>query len=296
MKKLRYLVEYYLVKFIFFILSYCSIDKASNIGGIIAKTIGPKLAVSNVARKNIISCFPNIKPEELKIMISRMWDNLGRVFAEFPHIYDLSKQEFFQHVKVTGQEHLESIKDSGKKIIFFSGHLANWEICPRIAVENNIDITLIYRVANNKLVDQLICYKRGQRQIEMIAKGAGSGKKILKSFNRNRAIAMLVDQKMNEGIKVPFFGTEAMTAPVIAKLALNMDCLLIPTQIIRTSGTNYQVNIFPPLEIKRTNNKKHDIYNIMLDINLLLEKWIREHPSQWFWLHKRWPAKNISSL
>jgi Kdo2-lipid IVA lauroyltransferase/acyltransferase len=113
--------------------------------------------------------------------------------------------------------------------------------------------------------------------------------KIARAIKNNEAIAMLVDQKMNDGIPVPFFGLTAMTAPAIAELALRYDAPIIPARVIRIKGANFETIIYPPLVYTKTGDKGKDVYNIMLTINQMLESWIREHPEQWFWVHKRWP-------
>jgi KDO2-lipid IV(A) lauroyltransferase len=191
-------------------------------------------------------------------------------------------------MEIQGLENIDFLKNSKVGAIFFSAHIANWELSPRIARTNDVDLSLIYRAANNKLVDAIMCSERSKHNISIIPKGAKASRQIIEALRQGRSLAMLVDQKMNDGINVPFFGRDAMTASAIARLALNFNCPLIPVQVIRTHGANFIVKIIPPLSFTRTGDNSQDIYNIIKDINLLIELWIRENPTQWFWLHKRW--------
>jgi KDO2-lipid IV(A) lauroyltransferase len=214
-----------------------------------------------------------------------MWENLGRVFGEFPHIYRISDEEFFRRIHINGAENLEFLKNSPVSGIFFSAHMGNWEISPRIPITHGIKTALIYRPANNQYTDKIINKERMRDNIKFIPKGAEGAKLVINSIKQRVTLAMLVDQKMNDGIEVPFFGINSMTAPAIARLALKYGCPVVPTQVIREKGAYFTVNIFPPLII----NQNDDITKIMKNINEIMEKWIREKPSQWFWVHKRWP-------
>jgi KDO2-lipid IV(A) lauroyltransferase len=285
MKKIKYFFETAIVKIIFGFFKLFSIDKASGIGAFIARNIGPKLPITNIARNNIRLAMPETSAAEIEHIITDMWDNLGRVAAEFTHIFNLSEEEFFKRVTIEGSENISLSKNG---LIFFSGHLANWEIAPRVPVIRGIKTNLIYRAANNKSVDNIMVDEREKQGINLIPKGFKAAKKIIEILKAGEALAMLVDQKMNDGISVPFFGKAAMTAPAIARLAIKFDCPVIPSQVIRTNKANFILKFYPPLKYEKTEDQEQDVYNIMVIINQLLEGWIKEHPSQWFWLHNRW--------
>jgi KDO2-lipid IV(A) lauroyltransferase len=281
MKKLRNIIELFFVKLAFWCFSRMSLPQASNIGAKIACLIGPNLKVNHIAHTNLKIAFPALSKTERDKIIFAMWDNLGRVFAEFPHVYNLTTEEFNHYVEVEGRENLAMVKEQGG--ILFSAHMANWELAPRIPADYGINIQLIYRPANNKDVDEIICRERNKRNVGIISKGSRDIKKIIIALQNKKAIGMLLDQKMNEGMSVPFFGRDAMTSTTIAKLALKFNCPIIPTQVTRLGkGPYFKVTILPPLIIKPT------IEEILLDINQLIEQWITEHPHEWFWLHKRW--------
>ncbi|MFN7039191.1 MAG: lipid A biosynthesis lauroyl acyltransferase [Alphaproteobacteria bacterium] len=284
MKILRYKIETLIVKLLFFVLKKISIDKSSEICGKIAKLIGPILSINNIAHKNIDLVFPDIDKIGKQKIINEMWENLGRVIGEFPHIYNITQEDFLSRVKINGIEHIENLT---KNVIFFSGHLANWEVSPRIPRIKGMELALIYRTANNQAVDKIISNERVKNGINLISKGKGGIKALLRALKNKLNLAMLVDQKMNDGIEVPFFGKNAMTAPAIVKLAAEYDMPIIPAQVIRTKGAYFEVNISQPIIVDKSDSNY--VYNNMLIINKMLEKWIIENPGQWFWLHKRWP-------
>jgi KDO2-lipid IV(A) lauroyltransferase len=217
---------------------------------------------------------------EVELIIKGMWDNMGRVVGEFVHIFDLSEQEFKQRLTIEG---LENVPLDGKSgVIFFSAHLGNWEIAPRFPSSCGINTALIYRKANNKLVDDLMLAQRSKNNILAIQKGISATKKIISHLKKRGALTMLVDQKMNDGIAVPFFNHMAMTPHAIAKLAKNYQAIVIPSQIIRTHKANFILKFYPPIDTTKSD------YEVLLNINQILELWIKEHPTQWMWVHNRW--------
>lgn len=287
--QLRYLVEVLLVRVVLFIFMRLSLDQASDFGGWLGRRVGAKMRVTRIARKNLMRALPELPAEEHERIIIAMWDNLGRTVGEFPHVFAMSSDEFASRVTVEGAEYLERLKAAPSGGFLFSGHLGNWEMLPRVATEQGLKLSLIYRHANNPHVDRLITRLRENANLNIFPKGKDGAKNVLRALKNRSTIAMLVDQKMNEGISVPFFGIPAMTAPAIAKLALNFDCPIVPVRIIRVGGARFKVTVFPPMVIEKTDNLQQDCYDVMVQINTMLEGWICEHPEQWFWLHQRWP-------
>lgn len=279
-KKLLQYSEFIVVKLIFAIFKLIGIDAASNIAGFIARLIGPKLSINRIARINLKVAFPDISKAKQDEIIKGMWDNLGRTFGEFPHIYEISDVEFNKRVKVINQENIEMLRNGG---LFFSGHIANWEVSPRVSAIRGINVSLIYRHANNQKVDQVISNERSKQNISIISKGSRDVKKILTSLKEGKTIAMLIDQKINEGRDILFFGKAAKTATSIPKLAKSFNCQIITSQVIRNQGANFTVKL---TSMNLHENETAEEY--MLRANKLLESWIYENPSQWFWLHRRY--------
>jgi KDO2-lipid IV(A) lauroyltransferase len=173
-------------------------------------------------------------------------------------------------------------------MIIFSGHIANWEIAALAAVQRGITVTQIYRAPNNPLVDRLIARFRGD-QGEYIPKGATAARRAFAALHRGEHVTMLADQKLNEGIPVPFFGRPAMTATALALLALRFDCDVLPVRVERRRGARFRLTVFPPLPLPRTGNQDADVAALTATVTGVLESWIRERPEEWLWVHRRWP-------
>ena len=216
-----------------------------------------------------------------------MWDNLGRVTAEYPRLRKIRVFEPGGRVETHGFEYMDQAVAPGRRMIIFSGHLANWEIGMLAAVQYGISVSQIYRAANNPLVDRMITRFRGDAG-ELIPKGAGGACEAIATLRRCAHLTMLADQKMNDGIPVPFFGRRAMTAPALAALALRFDCDVLPARVERLGGAHFQLTVFPPLALRRSGNSHADEAALMTQVNAILESWIRDRPEQWLRVHRRW--------
>jgi len=263
-------------------------DWASALGGAIGRLIGPHLGISNRARHNIKRAFPELSESDVAHVVARMWDNLGRVAAEYSHLRNIRVFEPGGGIETHGFEHMDRAVASGRRMIIFSGHIANWEIGMLAAVQYGISVAQIYRAANNPLVDRMITRFRGDAG-ELIPKGAVAARRAIATLRRGAHLTMLADQKMNDGIQVPFFGQPAMTASALAALALRFDCDVLPARVERLDGARFRLTVFPPLPLPRTGDSRADAAALMAQVNAILERWIRDRPEQWFWVHRRWP-------
>jgi len=265
------------------------LDMASALGGWLGRTFGPRLSVSRRAVRNLGKAFPEMETTEVARIVRGIWDNLGRVAAEFPHLSEFDVHRKDGRVDVVGGEYVERLRDDGKAGIFFSAHIGNWEIISLTATQYGVPLDRVYRTANNRLVEWL--YRQGRAAVEgaLIPKGAVGARLLLKSLKSGHHLGMLVDQKMNDGIAVPFFGRDAMTAPALCEFALKFDCPVVPARVQRLKGARFRVVVEPPLEFPVTGDRHADIAAGMAMVNATIERWIRETPEQWLWLHNRWP-------
>jgi len=264
------------------------LDAASAFGGALARHIGPRLGISARARRNLAAALPELAASELDRVLRLMWDNLGRVAAEYPHLPRIRVFSPDGRVETSGIEHLDRAVAAGRPVIIFGGHLANWEVAALAAGQYGIDVAQIYRAANNPLVDRMIARFRGGRS-EFIPKGRVASRRAVAALRRGAHLTLLVDQKLNDGIAVPFFGREAMTAPALALLALHFDCTVLPARVERLEGAHFRLTIHPPLPLPRSGERTADVRALMAAVNRTLEAWIRDRPEQWFWVHSRWP-------
>lgn len=288
-------MKHYLEYIIFFLvtrlLRLLPIDKSAGLCSFLARKIGPLIGVTKTARRNL----KNIYGDNINIdqTIDDLWDNFGRYIGEFPFINALSDEELTQRITFTGLENIEGFKQNNQPFMLFLGHQANWDIAIRKINTLYPKFGIVYRKANNPLVDKEILSERNNSSdVIMIAKGTAGAKNLVRAIKSKMSIAMLVDQKMNDGIEVPFFGKPAMTAPAIARLALQYNYPIVPCQIIRKKrSSHFELRLHKPLKIEKTGDMQKDCFNIMKTINLTLEQWIRQHPGQWFWFHNRWKGE-----
>ncbi|MCE2926934.1 MAG: lipid A biosynthesis lauroyl acyltransferase [Rickettsiales bacterium] len=280
----KHFIEALLLKCVFSAFRTMSLDLASFTGGTIARSIGPFLSAHQTAKKNLRLAYPKLSRDEEFKLLSAMWDNLGRTAAELAHL----PGGLFSRVEMSGLEH---IPKDGKPALFFSAHLANWELNAPMAFRHGVNLAVIYRHANNPYVDEMIRSLRSSQCNDQFAKGPKGGAGLMRALRAKQSIAMLIDQKMNDGIALPFFGHNAMTATAIAELALRFDLPIIPAHVVRTKGAHFKGIVSAPLNFEKTGDKEKDVRTIMLAINRMVEGWIREHPEQWFWVHKRWPKE-----
>jgi KDO2-lipid IV(A) lauroyltransferase len=282
-KRLKYALETLGAYIIYGIFRLLPLDAASATGAWVMRRLGMRFGISNVARRNLALAFPEKTAAECERILQGMWENLGRVIAEYPHLHHI-----WNRVEIIGGEHILQVQTGGKPAIFFGGHLANWEVCPMASRRLGLSLHLVYRKPNNSGVDGLLRHARSAGATGHIKKGAEGARQIISILKQGGSIAMLMDQKLNEGVGVDFFGRKVMTAPAIAYFALKLHCALLPVQIERLKGAHFRMTVSPPLTVAVSGDKEKDILDILNQVNTHLETWIRAHPEQWLWIHRRW--------
>lgn len=226
--------------------------------------------------------------------IRGVWDNLGRTCAEFPHLETFKRTDEGPGWELAGGEHIEDLRNTGGQALFFSGHFGNWEMVLPVASQLGVTVSGFYRAASNRGVNEFIQDLRQKAlgaNVSMFAKGASGARAALLHLAGGGCLGLLVDQKMNDGIAVPFFGQAAMTAPALAQFALRFRIPIIPVHIVRLGPARFRMVCDPPLAVTLTGAKNADVYALTLAMNAVLERWIREDPTSWLWLHRRWPKR-----
>ncbi len=267
------------------------VDAASTIAGKFTRLIGPMIGpITHRARVNLRIAFPGMPPAEMDAIIRDVWENLGRTTAEFAHLAKFEPDAADPRVDIVGREKLEAIAKGERPAIFVSGHFANWEVMSIVLHALGVDYGVIYRAANNPLVDGLVIKERARvMSRRQIPKGKRGGRDMIEALKSGASLAMLVDQKLNTGgVPSPFFGKEAMTAPAAARLALKYGAPVIPIEIERTSGARFRVTAHEAIPFAPSGDTNADTQTLTDLINLELEKMIRARPGQWLWLHRRW--------
>ncbi|CAI9120680.1 lysophospholipid acyltransferase family protein [Brytella acorum] len=269
--------------------------RASNLGGFIARTIGPRLPVSKVADRNLRLAMPELDAEARKRVVRDVWDNLGRTACEFPHLAELTETTGSgPGWVVKGAEHLIALARSGGPVIFVSGHIGNWEVLPRAVAAYGLPFASFYRAAANPRVDAMIGAMRANTlhaEVPNFAKGARGARDALRYISRGGHLGILADQKMNDGIEVRFFGLPAMTASAAATFALRYNCPIVTGHVRRVAPARFEVIVDSPFRPVDTGNRQADIATTTQVLNDRMEATIRQKPGSWLWLHRRWPKR-----
>ena len=281
MKTLRYAVEAFFLILLLLFFRLLPLDAASWLGGRIMRSLGPWLKVHKVAQNNLKRALPEKDALEVNRILTRMWDNLGRVIGEYPH---LSRPLMKQRITLEGLEHLEVIKQSRQGSFFVSGHFANWEIGPLASALYGLPLAVVYRAPNNPFADWVIRTMRRSFSRAMYKKGRAGAQSILKSIKQGEAVGVLVDQKMNEGKPISFLGQTAMTATATTAIAIKQQVPLLLARVMRTKGAHFVVTLQPPVLYPPAT----DSTQAMEELHTVFETWIKDQPAQWFWVHKRW--------
>jgi KDO2-lipid IV(A) lauroyltransferase len=292
-RRLRYLLEtagFFLVIGFFRLFG---IDRASAIGGWIGRRLVAPTFLSRRPLRNLRAAFPEKTNAEIKAILTAMWDNLGRVMAEYAHLDALHWHGADPRITLTGTEHLEEAKSRGKGVLLLSGHFANWEIMPFVAREYGFSGGTVVRPANNPYVNRWLEAVRARNGMrEQVSKGNQGMRRAFGLLRRGEALCILADQRASEGIQVPFFGRSAFTTPAPAAFALKLGAVVVPVSNERTHGAHFHMRVNPIIEPPDTGDPDRDLVEFTAKITRFIEECVRERPGQWLWIHKRWVKEN----
>ena len=287
-RNLLYPCEAFLLAAFFFAFRILPVGVASSVGGLLGRSVGPWLAVTRRARRNLLLVYPQATKSERTAIVREMWDNLGRTAAEVPHLRRMSQPDG-PHVEFVGAAPILALAAKGEPVIMVGAHLANWELLSVFLSRAGFDLTSIARQMKNKRSQAVIESYRNQCGGVRIGKGRRAAQEAIGVLRRGGTLGILFDQKFNQGIPVPFLGHDAMTADAPAHLSLRFGCPIVPVRIERIRGAKFRITCLPPIELRNTGDRRADTNAITAHLNELLGGWIRDRPSQWFWVHKRWP-------
>jgi KDO2-lipid IV(A) lauroyltransferase len=265
------------------------LDRASAIGGWVGRTLIAPTGASKRARANLRLAFPEMSEAEIAAILRGMWDNLGRVLAEYPHLGRIRSSGPDSRIIVTGQENAKAALARGKGVLLFSGHLANWEVLMLPARDHGLSGAAVVRPTNNPYVNRWLERTRTAYGMpELISKGQQGTLRAFRILRAGGTLALLVDQRASEGIPVPFFGRDALTTPLPATLALKLGATLLPVSNERLSGSRFHIHIHAPLDPVVTGDDEADVIALTAAMTTFVEARVRARPEQWLWIHRRW--------
>lgn len=263
--------------------------RASNLGGWIGRGLGPRLPSHQVVRANLKRAFPDLSQSERDRIGRAAWDNIGRVMGEYVHLPAIvaACEEIDLH-------HIAATFASPKPAILYSAHCANWEICIPKGTRIGGVMAGVYRAPQRPGVDAILAGLRRRAagiDFPLFPKGAKGGREAFAHMRAGGKLALLMDQKLNEGIPIPFFGHPAMTAQAAAKFALLLKCPVVPSHIERLGPARYRMIAEPPLPLPDTGSKERDVELLTEAMTRKIEQWVRARPGEWLWMHRRWPRE-----
>ena len=285
MNNLKYLIQFLIILLLFFIFKIIGLKLASSISSKIVGFFGPFFRSKKIIESNILKAFPEFDKNMIKKISYGMWSNYGRILAEYMFLNKFRKSNSKHDLKIEGQEVLNQIKNSKEPVIFISGHFNNFELMALHIEKSGVKLAAIYRPLNNRFLN-FIMEKIRKKYIckNQIKKGISGTKKLLTSFKNGSSIALMIDQRVSQGIKSNFFKHSAFTTTIPAQFIKKFNCKVVPVYIERVKDVNFKLTVYSPLEYSNDDS----IESITLDLNNLLEKMILKNPDQWIWSHNRW--------
>lgn len=264
----------------------------SRLGGMVLRGIGPLTSKHRIARTNLKIAFPEASNGEIKTLLSQQWDNTGRTFAEFALTDRIRAFEDDAKITVGGLDHF---LDNAPGILV-TGHFANWEVMATVLTQSSKPVRVTYRKINNPLIDKRVREQREAYGTKFLVQKSThrGGRELFDALRQGESIAILNDQKFNTGLKLPFFGVDAMTAQGAVRLSLKTKRPILPLCVVR-DGARFHVQFYPPLEWDTVGKRDIDVEMGVRAVTQFIEDRIRENPSQWFWVHRRWPKEVYAS-
>ena len=263
-------------------------DRASRFVGWLMKTIAPLFSQNKTVKRNLRMAFPDLSDDEIDRIAEASWRNVGQTAGELPHLPKIDPYKG-DRVEVVGMEHLDTIEASDQGAVIVAGHFANWEIMAAAICNRPVDCLITYRALNNPHIDRKLNKLRHDYGIGVLTpKGLGT-RELMRALSEGRSVALMNDQKFNQGIPVKFFGHDAMTAPGPSRLALKYNVPIILATTRRTAPARFKVTIHPPFLPEQTGDSDADVRASVERITQMIEDEVRANPEQWFWQHRRWP-------
>ena len=285
MKFIKYFFQFLFSVFFFMIFKIIGPNLSSNVSGKIFEIIGPFFRSKKIIHDNIKRAIPDINENYFKKIENSMWNNYGRIYAEYLFLKDFRYGKLASEVQIEGQEILDEIKENNKQVIFISGHLSNFELMAMYIEKSGINLSAIYRPLNNIFLNSIMENIRKKYICKnQIRKGIGGLKKLIKLKKKNFSTALMIDQRVTEGILSPFFNEKALTTTIPAQLVKKFNISIVPVFIERIKGLQFKITINKPLNFSR----KATTQEITDNLNQILEQFILNKPEHWIWSHNRW--------
>ncbi|MDB9811372.1 lysophospholipid acyltransferase family protein [Candidatus Pelagibacter sp.] len=285
MKLIKYFIQFLIIITLFLLFKILGLKISSYISNKLVSIVGPFFRSKDLIKTNILKAFPNLNDKEIAKVSNEMWGNYGRILAEYIFIKNFRNSYLKNNIQIEGQEILDKIKANNETVIFVSGHFNNFELMAMCIEKSGINLAAVYRPLNNRFLNYIM-EKIRKKYIckKQIKKGISGTKKLLSCFKSGSSIALMIDQRVSQGIKTNLFGQVAFTTTIPAQFVKKFKCKVVPVYIERVDETYFKLKIHKPLIY----SNDETIDSITQNLNFILEKMILQNPSQWIWSHNRW--------
>ena len=285
MNKLKYLIESFIIFFLFLLFKILRYRLASNFGSYLGKSFGPLFRSKKTIYSNIKKAFPNYTENQIKEVVKNMWSNYGRIFAEYIFISHFRNKNLSKNIEIEGIKVIEKIKEKKENVIFVSGHFNNFELMAMEIERSGINLAAIYRPLNNIFINKFM-EKIREKYIckHQLKKGVSGVRNSLKLFKKGYSIALMLDQRVSEGIRANFFNEPALTTTIPAQFVKKFQCKIVPIYIERYNKFYFKLKIKEAILFNENESEE----SITLKLNKIIEEMIISNPDQWIWSHNRW--------
>ncbi|MDB9714473.1 lysophospholipid acyltransferase family protein [Candidatus Pelagibacter ubique] len=285
MKKIKYFFEFLIISSLFIIYKFLGLKISSHFSGKLFETFGPIFRSKNLIKTNIQRAIPKINSSKIKSITKDMWNNYGRTLSEYMFLKGFRNDQFRSNINITGKEILQKIKLEKTPVIFVSGHFSNFELMAMEIEKSGVNLSAIYRPLNNIFLNILMERIRKKYICKnQIKKGTSGVRELLKLYKKGYSIALMIDQRVSQGIKSKFFNQEAFTTTIPAQFIKKFNCKVVPISIKRHNGINFNIKVEKPIEFSKNSSTE----KITRELNIWLEKTILKNPGEWIWSHDRW--------
>ena len=285
MKKIKYFFEFLIISSLFIIYKFLGLKISSYFSGKLFETFGPIFRSKNLIKTNIQRAIPKINSSKIKSITKNMWNNYGRTLSEYMFLKGFRNDQFRSNINITGKEILQKIKLEKTPVIFVSGHFSNFELMAMEIEKSGVNLSAIYRPLNNIFLNILMERIRKKYICKnQIKKGTSGVRELLKLYKKGYSIALMIDQRVSQGIKSKFFNQEAFTTTIPAQFIKKFNCKVVPISIKRHNGVNFNIKVEKPIEFSKNSSTE----KITRELNIWLEKTILKNPGEWIWSHDRW--------
>ena len=287
LKTVKYFFQAIVVYLFFIIIKLIGINLSRIFFSFLFNKVGPLIKSDRIINDNLRKFIGTYNKDDNNKIKFKMWSNYGKIFVEYLFLKKFKKNN--SHIKIKGENFLHKIRHNNKPVIFVSGHFANFELMSMELTKRNIKLATIYRPLNNFFINPFMEHVRRKYICKnQIKKGLAGVKSSIKYIQNNFSIALMIDQRVSEGKKIPFFGHMALTTTLPAQLASKYQLDIVPIYISRNENDNFEMEIFEPIQISNQEDSELNKLNLTIKLNKTMEQMVSKDPGQWIWTHDRW--------